>query len=539
MSKGHLCLVLHAHLPYVRHPEYPYSLEEKWFFEAITECYLPLIGALNRLADENIDFKITISLSPSLLSMLDDSYLQDKYLKYVERLLELAEKEVNRTRGDAAFHPLALMYQMQLGDIYHNFKDRYHKNLITAFRELYFRGAVELITCTATHGYLPLTGINRESVYAQVKLGVDTFKEKLGFPPRGLWLAECAYQPGDDEVMQENGIQYFFTDTHGVLYACPRPAYGIYSPLLTQSGVAVFGRDPESSKQVWSADEGYPGDFDYRDFYRDIGFDLDFEYVKPYIHPDGIRVHTGLKYYRITGKSDHKEPYNPEWANNKAQSHAGNFMFNREKQFEYLQGAMDRPPVITVPYDAELFGHWWFEGPLFLEHFIRKASREQDLFCITSPVEYLKMDLPLQIATPCPSSWGDKGYHEVWLNGSNDWIYRHLHRGASRMVDLASRHPQADPLQARALNQAARELLLAQSSDWPFIMTAGHMDEYARSRVEEHMVRFNRLDRQICGGSIDEGWLRRLEEKDNIFPNLDYHVFTPLEQTVPVEEKIH
>jgi 1,4-alpha-glucan branching enzyme len=539
MSKGYLCLVLHAHLPYVRHPEHLYSLEEKWLFEAITECYLPLISRLNRLADEDLHFKITISLSPPLLSMLDDPYLQDKYIRYMEKLLELAEKEVKRTRGDASFHSLALMYQMQLGEIYYLFKDRYQKNLLTAFKELYFRGVAELITSTATHGYLPLLGINREAVYAQVKVGADTFKEKMGFAPRGMWLAECAYQPGDEQMLKENGIQYFFTDTHGLLYACPRPAYGIYSPLLTQAGVAAFGRDPESSKQVWSADEGYPGDPDYRDFYRDIGFDLDLDYVKPFIHPDGIRVHTGLKYYRITGKTDHKEPYNPGWANNKADMHAGNFMFNRERQMEHLCKSMDRPPVVVVPYDAELFGHWWFEGPLFLEHFIRKSSKSQDKFLIASPSDYLSQNLPLQIATPCPSSWGDKGYHEVWLNGTNDWIYRHLHHAADRMRGLAYHHPQADPLKARALNQAARELLLAQSSDWPFIMTAGHMDSYARSRVEEHMVRFNRLHRQISEGSIDEGWLARLEEKDNIFPHLDYRVYTPLEETVPVEEPAH
>lgn len=536
MSKGYLCLVLHAHLPYVRHPEHSYSLEEKWLFEAITECYLPLITSLNKLHQEGKEFKITISLSPTLLSMLDDSYLQDKYLVYLERLLELTEKEVNRTKNDKSFHPLALMYQLQLGEIYHNYRYKYQKNIITAFRDLYFKGVVDLITCNATHGYLPLLGTSRETVYAQIKIAVDTFRKKLGFPPKGMWLAECAYQPGDEYFLKENGIQYFFTDTHGILYACPRPAYGVHSPLLTEAGVAVFGRDMESSKQVWSADEGYPGDVDYRDFYRDIGYDLDFDYVKPYIHPDGIRLHTGLKYYRITGKTDHKEPYNPEWAVNKTIEHAGNFMFNRETQMEYLSEVMDRTPVVVSPYDAELFGHWWFEGPLFLEHFIRKATTDQDKFLVTSPEEYLKLNQPLQISTPCPSSWGDKGYHEVWLNSSNDYTYRHLHRGAKKMKEMSSAYPGAEGVKKRALNQAARELLLAQSSDWPFIMTAGTMDNYARSRLEDHMVRFTRLYRQITENNIDEGWLAKLEEKDNIFPDIDYKVFMPLEETVTIQE---
>ncbi len=308
-NKGYLCLVLHAHLPYVRHPEYPYSLEEKWLFEAITECYLPLIKSLDQLSREGRKFKITLSLSPSLLSMLADDSLQERYINYLEKLQELVEKEVKRTRGDKNFHPVALMYRSRLAEIYHLYREQYGKSLLTAFRDLHYRGVVELITCTATHGYLPLLGISRETVYAQVKVGVDTFREKLGFYPCGLWLAECAYQSGDEHILKENGLQYFFTDTHGLLYASPRPAYGVYSPILTTAGVAVFARDPESSKQVWSADEGYPGDFDYRDFYRDIGFDLDFDYIKPYLHPDGIRLHTGLK--NTTGLQESQTTRNP------------------------------------------------------------------------------------------------------------------------------------------------------------------------------------------------------------------------------------
>ncbi len=535
MNKGYFCLVLHAHLPYVRHPEYVYSLEEKWFFEAVTESYLPIIKSLQKLKGEGRKFKVTISLSPTLLSLLADAYLKDKYQRYLENLLDLAEKEVKRTKGDKDFQPLTLMYLHNLEEIYHLYLNEFKRDIIGALLNLRLAGAVEIITSTATHGYLPLLGLNREAVYAQVKTGVDTFRHYLGFSPQGLWLAECAYQPGDEHILKENGIQYFFTDTHGLLYACPRPAYGVYSPILTDAGVAAFGRDQESSKQVWSADEGYPGDFDYRDFYRDIGFDLDFDYIKPYIHPDGIRVHTGLKYYRITGKSNHKEPYRPEKADAKALLHAGNFMFNREKQLEYLSGAMGRPPVVVAPYDAELFGHWWYEGPLFIEHFIRKATEEQEQFLVASPGDFLQLGLPLQIATPCPSSWGDKGYHEVWLNGSNDWIYRHLHRGGEKMRELAAAFPAAEGITERALNQGLRELLLGQASDWPFIMTAGTMTEYARSRIEDHLIRFNTLYDQIMNDRIDEAWLAQIESKDNVFPQLDYRIFLPLKDTVPVE----
>ena len=203
-------------------------------------------------------------------------------------------------------------------------------------------------------------------------------------------MPECAYAPGVDEILKENGLKYFFTDTHGILYASHRPRFGIFAPIFCPTGVAAFGRDVESSKQVWSTMEGYPGDYNYREFYRDIGHDLDYEYIKDYIHPDGIRIHTGIKYYKITGKVDlsQKEPYNPGAALAKAAEHAGNFMFNRQHQINYLAGLMDRPPLIVAPYDAELFGHWWYEGPAWLEYLIRKIAFDQNDIELLTPSDY-------------------------------------------------------------------------------------------------------------------------------------------------------
>ncbi|MDH7579161.1 MAG: DUF1957 domain-containing protein, partial [Bacillota bacterium] len=257
----------------------------------------------------------------------------------------------------------------------------------------------------------------------------------------------------------------------------------------------------ESSKQVWSSQEGYPGDYEYREFYRDIGYDLDFEYIKPYIHPDGIRTHTGLKYYKITGKVDlsQKEPYNPWRADEKAAVHAGNFMFNRQHQIMHLSSMMERPPIIVAPYDAELFGHWWFEGPTWLEYLIRKIAFDQEIIEMVTPSDYLQRFPCNQVAVPCSSSWGNKGYHEVWLCGANDWIYRHLHMAAGMMVSLANSRRGAKGLLRRALNQAARELMLAQSSDWAFIMSTGTMVEYAVRRTKTHINNFLGLHDQIQG----------------------------------------
>ncbi len=328
-------------------------------------------------------------------------------------------------------------------------------------------------------------------------------------------------------MLHDAGVSYFFTDTHGILFAEPRPRYGVYAPILCpKSDVAALGRDTESSKQVWSAIEGYPGDFNYRDFYRDVGFDLDYEYVRPHLHTTGIRSLLGIKYYKITGRTDNKEPYNPAVALEKAAEHAGNFLFNREKQVEWLSGSMDgRPALIVAPYDAELFGHWWFEGPDWINFLLRKLHHDQQTVKAITVPEYLNRHPKIQVSQPVMSSWGYKGYSEVWLEGSNDWIYRHLHEGADRMVEMAQKHPGADGVLRRALNQAARELLLAQSSDWAFIMKTGTMVEYARERTRVHVNTFNYLYDLITRGEIDEIWLSEIERRHNLFPEIDYRIY--------------
>lgn len=524
MEKGYLAIVLHSHLPYVRHPEYDDFLEEDWLYEAITETYIPLINVFNGLIRDGVDFRITMSITPTLSCMLADSLLQDRYIRHLELLIDLSNKEVERTRWQPEFNRLALMYQAKLNEARHIFVERYKKNILTAFKGFQDLGKLEVITCAATHGFLPLMEVCPKSVRAQVQVGVNNYERHFGRRPRGFWLPECGYYPGVDQYLKEAGIRYFFVDAHGVLHGSPRPKYGVYAPVYCKSGVAAFGRDWESSKQVWSAIEGYPGDYNYREFYRDVGFDLDYEYIKPYIHKDGIRINTGIKYYRITGRTDQKEPYNPDWAREKAAEHAGNFMFNREKQVEYIYDIIKKKPIVVSPYDAELFGHWWYEGPQFLDYLFRKIYYDQKTIKTTTPSEYLERFPRNQVLTPSMSSWGWKGYCEVWLEGSNDWIYRHLHKASERMAELVNSYPNADGLLKRALNQALRELLLAQSSDWAFIMKTGTVVQYAVKRTKDHILRFTRIYEDIKSNRIDEGWLSDIEWKDNIFPEIDYNV---------------
>jgi 1,4-alpha-glucan branching enzyme len=529
MRPGTLAIVLHAHLPYVRHPEYPEFLEEDWLYEAITETYLPLLEVFDQCVADGVPFRITMTLTPPLVGMLRDQLLMSRYAKRLDSLCELCDKEEHRTRGDAQFAPLARHYRDRLDHFRRLFHNRYKRDLVGAFKRLQDSGALEIITSGATHGFLPLM-IHPEAIKAQIQVACAHYRMHFGRDPRGVWLPECGYAPGIDKYLAAENIRFFFVDSHALGNSIPRPQRGVYAPIYTPSGVAAFARDPESSMQVWSAEHGYPGDPVYREFYRDIGWDLDYEYVRPYLQATGDRKNTGIKYFRITGKVPlgDKQPYDPAAARARAAEHAGNFLFNRTKQIEYLRGAFGEggpPPIVISPYDAELYGHWWYEGPAFLDFLIRKAAYDQDVLKLQSPVDYLSEYPEQQLSQPTLSSWGEGGYSSVWLDESNDWIYRYLHKAENRMVELAKLHQDASGVTRRALNQAARELLLAQSSDWAFIIKTGTMVDYAVRRTREHLLRFTRLYDQLKAGGIDETWLASVESRDNLFPEIDYRVY--------------
>ncbi len=524
-EKGLLSLVLHAHLPFVRHPEYPDMMEERWLYEAITETYIPLLQVYEKLVSDRVPFRITMSLTPPLLNMLADDLLISRYSHHLALLQELAEKEVNRTIWQPQFNATALAYREKLKRIRQVF-DFWKGNLVNAFKYFQDVGVLEIITCCATHAFLPLLSDFRPAVRAQIEMAVIDYKRHFGRQPRGIWLAECAFAPGDDQILKEFGIEYFFTDTHGILFADPRPSYGVYAPVECESGVVAFGRDVESSRQVWSANEGYPGDPVYREFYRDIGYDLDIDYIRPYIHESGHRLSTGFKYYRITSREiEAKQPYNFQIAMERTENHATHFVWCREQQLEYLSTQMDRQPMVVSPYDAELFGHWWYEGPEFIYNVLRKAALESSLLKLATPSDYLTSHPCNQRATPSMSSWGHLGYNEVWLNESNAWIYPHLHKASQRMIELADRFEDATGISERALNQAARELMLLQSSDWAFIMKTGTTVGYAHKRTKDHTFRFNKLYQDICDNSINSSWLREVERRDNIFPQMNYRIY--------------
>ncbi len=525
MTQGYLALVLHAHLPFVRHPEDATVMEERWLYEAITGTYLPLLQVFEGLVADGVPFRVTVSLSAPLITMLTDDLLKERFAAHLDDLIALAGKELERTRPEPQYHRLARMYWDRFHGLRHTW--RCHEgNLVRAFRRLQDAGRVEVITSTATHAFFPMMDRNWAALRAQVHTAAGLYERHFGRRPRGMWLGECGYVPGCDELLREAAIRYFLVDTHALLFAEPPPAHGVYAPVYCPTGVAAFGRDPESSAQVWSAKEGYPGDPQYRDFYRDIGFDLPMEYIGPHLHPKGIRMYTGVKYHAITHQKLHdKWVYDPDAARGRVGVHASHFRAARERQVQALAAGMDRPPVVVSPYDAELFGHWWYEGPLFLNDLLRQLHYDQNVVEAITPGDYLDRHPTNQVATPSLSSWGLNGYGAYWCNESNAWTYRHVHVAADRMVELARRAPHATGLERRALNQAARELMLAQSSDWAFIMSTGTTVPYATRRFNEHTIRFASLYEALKAGQVDEAFVAELESKDNIFPDVDYRIY--------------
>jgi 1,4-alpha-glucan branching enzyme len=517
---GYFSIVLHAHLPFVRHPEHEKFLEENWLFEAITETYIPLLRVMHGWLRDGMDTRLTLTLTPTLCAMLLDPLLQERYLRHLNGLIELAEKEIQRTHFDKALNDLARLYHRRFVET----RETYfacEKNLVRAFGKFQELGKIEIITSAATHALLPLLREHPPSLRAQILIARDHYRECFGRDPRGIWLPECAYAPELEKILQEANLRWFIVEAHGILHADPRPRYGVFAPVFTPGGIAAFGRDLESSRQVWSKTEGYPGDPRYREFYRDIGFDLEFDYVKNYLPAPGIRGFTGIKYFRITG-AEEKKIYDARDALEAAAGHAQHFLEARVAQIHKLEKIMDRPPLLLAPYDAELFGHWWHEGPEFLDYFFRKAVFDQKTFSFITPGEYLQRHPTNQMAQPAASSWGEHGYWGVWLNETNQWIYPHLNVAQDRMTELARKFSNPSPLERRALEQAARELLLAQSSDWPFILRTGTSPGYATKRVKEHVFRFTKIYEQLMKREVDEVWLTEIQSRDNLFREVNF-----------------
>lgn len=488
---GHFSLVLHAHLPFVRHPEHEVFLEERWLFEAVAGCYLPLLDVFERLAADGVPYRVTISFSPTLVAMLDDDLLRRRCRAWlqsrcaaaagapavVRESLERALAEYERR----AFDPLA------------------------GFQALAASGHVELITTAATHGFLPLLKPSAMSVRAQIRIALDEHSRRFGRKSRGFWLPECGFYPGLQHELAAAGIEHCVVDAHAFHQAQPAVPLNPLAPVACD-GVVIFARDADSAREVWGPG-GFPSAAVHRDFHAtDVG---------------------GFKLFAVGDAPDGngKRPYDPEAARDTVHRQAAAFVSARARCAAFHAGHMATPPVIVSAYDAELFGHWWFEGPQFIEQVFRLTATAGDTIRALTLAEHASRHPPAAAAAPGASSWGQHGYNDYWLNASNHWIYPDLRRATARFAGALRVHAAAGSPRERALRQAGRSLLLAQASDWPFLMTRETSAMYAGTRLKDQLARVHYLCDAVERNDIDERRLRALEQMDNLFPRLDCRHF--------------
>ncbi|MDH4409333.1 MAG: DUF1957 domain-containing protein [Verrucomicrobiales bacterium] len=528
-------IVLHAHIPWVRHPEVSHCLEEDWLHSTVVETHLPLLEMLFRLRGEGVPFRLTLDLSPTLLAMWRDRVLRRRTLAYLDRTLRLCRDEVER--GDISGRgELASQYEDRLHRLRTLYVDEWQCDLVRAYADLRDSGHVELTASAATHGLLPLLMRVPESVQAQVRLGIRQYVQCFGRMPRGFWLPECAYAPSIGQILKREGIDWTLVEEHGLTTAPQASALFPFTPGVTPEGLVVFGRDQASSSEIWNADEGFPGDERYRDFFRDIGLEAPIEYLREYLGETGQRQFTGIKYFRLAREDDQSLPYDPELASRALEEHSVRFIASRGAQLAALESEGVQNPLVVCAFDADLFGHWWYEGTEFLERLFRKAAQRSD-FDFTTPGLQLAasqgQEFPL--AAPVSSSWGEGGYFETWTSEENNWTHEEIQRRSEQlarfvklyednrigMPEAASTHRQ------RCIELMTKEILLAQSSDWPFLMKNEPSREYAERRTREHLERFDRVWSVSAKAEAGSDLLAEIEEADPVFSDLPWNLYEP------------
>ncbi len=522
--KAFLSIVLHAHLPWVvNHGTWPHGLD--WLHEAAAETYLPLLRMLRRLQKDAIQPGFSMDLSPVLLEQLSHPVFRERFPEYLESKVQFAVDDAAafEREGDGQMAELARFWQRWYAETLEHFKSL-NGDVVGEFRQLGEAGTLSLMTCSATHGYSPLLGTD-ESLRAQVRLAVLAHRRHFGASPRGIWLPECGYRPdgywqppvegenkqaypgffriGTEQALAESGLQFFIADGHlieggggpgspsgafnsaagdgGTEVAKAQPSlYGPYGVMDSDRRdgprVAVFPRDPRTGFQVWSGDAGYPADGVYLDFHKK-------------------RSPGGLRYWRVTGAGvglEGKLPYDPAAAQQRAAEHGRHFMtLVAEALGEVSQ---DAPPVLCSPFDAELFGHWWFEGIAFLEAVARAGAAGESGVTAIACGEYLRRYPPQQALELPEGSWGEGGDDRVWLNEATRWTWSRLYTAEHVLRELCTAGEWRDGADGeRLMKQMCRELLLMESSDWQFLITTGAARDYAERRFREHAAMFDEL----------------------------------------------
>ncbi|MCK4574104.1 MAG: DUF1957 domain-containing protein [candidate division Zixibacteria bacterium] len=575
MTKGYFSFVLHSHLPYVlSHGRWPHGTD--WLCEAAAETYLPLLRILNELIDEGCHPRLTIGISPVLCEQLADNSFKDEFVTYLNQKIKAAEHDAEEfTRYD---QPNMLANAESWQKFFRLTLDHFNnigQDVLYEFRKLQDNGYLEIITCGATHGYYPLLSRD-ESLQAQTKMAVKNYRRHFGREPRGIWLPECAYRPryewtppvpindrqapylrkGVDELLTENGLDFFIIDSAllmggksvGVyidrfealrklwdqfeksytpreeeLDKTPREAYLISSSPEGKKPTAIFTRDPETGLLVWSGEHGYPGDGSYLDFHKK-------------------RFPGGHRYWAVTSaKADlaDKVEYNWQSALERIPENADHFAGKVADILTSYHQESGHAGVLVAPYDAELFGHWWFEGLHFLKRVLKDICENQQIE-LTFLSEELKRQQPDKVISIPEGSWGQGNHHYIWLNENNEWTWKHIYECEAKMCELArywQDHPQSHDEKLEAmLKQLARELMLMSASDWQFLISTWAARDYAELRLTEHYEDFKRIaamiDKKIDGETIEEGEWQLFEDcskRDTLFEDIEIEWFARVE----------
>jgi len=545
LSIGSFVFMLHSHLPYYKKAGmWPFG--EESVYECMAETYVPLLNAIADLHNDGINANLTLGLTPVLCEQLADEHFKKGFEKFLKARIEAAGEDEQRYSNQGKtpnpeLHQLARFYLNWFKQIEKDFTHRWGRDILSGFKRYQDLGAIEITTSAATHCFSPLLEED-VTLQAEYKTGVANYRKHFGKDPQGFWLPECAYRPeengraGVEKYMYEAGIKYFFTESFvikGGQTAEVRRIVGPYGsvqyiPTATTSDtgldtyeafwlkeypVAVMGRHEEAGYKVWSADHGYPGDGNYREFHKKDD-------------------KSGLHYWKLTSKSTDlgaKEIYNPEAAESRMRENSDHYAgFIQQCLTEHLK-ATGKPGLIMVSFDTELFGHWWFEGVTWLKEVIRKL-KTYTAVKLTKASDYLSEFPPEKTIELKQSSWGSGGHYQVWLNDETEWMWPQIHDSEKKMAEVADMAAVGhDKLITRAAKQLARELLLVASSDWPFLVTTGQAKDYATDRFKEHKERFDDLYKMIKSGNVDEKVLAQLEDTDSLFngEDLDLKNFSP------------
>jgi 1,4-alpha-glucan branching enzyme len=521
-NRATLSFVLNGHTPFIRHPEQLNPSQELWFFQSLSETYIPLLEVFDRLDRDLIPFRITFSLSPILCHMLTDEYLLQRYLDYTQRQIIFGVQELERARFEPELEARIKVFYDRILEKRALFSERYECNILRGFEYYQKKGRIEIISTAATHAFLPFYTAYPEAIQAQLETAIFIYKANFGKYPQGFWLPELGWKMELDSWLREYNISYTIVEPHALIYAQPKAKKGSFYPVRTPQGTIILGRDFYASEEIGELSR----DPSFRYNGRDQGFELPPEMLEPFLGFQGSRTSTGFKYWAAGDDGSGTAPYDPEKAREAAEHKAVLFLENRLLKLKTAEELMDEAVLSLCAFEADRFGRFWHEGPEFLESLFREGAKSDSVQFLT-PAEYLcKQDsASFQTLAPEFSSWGTNGYAETCLDGSNDWIYRHAMKALERMVELVERFPNSSGLKERVLNQAAREILLVLSSDWPRMLYKQESADYARSRVEGFLRNFTTIYEALGSNYISTERLTNFEKRNNIFPNLNYRVF--------------